>query len=121
MTDTLENLDTGDLLKGDLLNVDVNVDLDADLAAPINGAVAANANVAAPIDASVAANILSENSAGDGDRPAGRDHHADDHRQRGGHLGADLRHRPGLHRAARTPTPRRDRRRRDATAPGDHR
>ena len=44
-------LNTGDLLKGDLLNVDVNVDLDADLAAPINGAVAANANVAAPIDA----------------------------------------------------------------------
>ena len=37
-------------------------DLDADLAAPINGAVAANANVAAPIDASVAANILSEDS-----------------------------------------------------------
>lgn len=62
VTDTLEGLDTGDLLKGDLLAVDVNVDLDADLAAPINGAVAANANVAAPIDASVAANILSENS-----------------------------------------------------------
>ena len=62
VTDGLGQLDTGDLLKGDLLNVDVNVDLDADLAAPINGAVAANANVAAPIDASVAANILSENS-----------------------------------------------------------
>ena len=58
----MNQLDTGDLLKGDLLNVDVNVDLDADLAAPINGAVAANANVAAPIDASVAVNILSENS-----------------------------------------------------------
>ena len=62
VTDTVDQLDTGDLLKGDLLNVDVNVDLDADLAAPINGAVAANANVAAPIDAAVAANILSENS-----------------------------------------------------------
>lgn len=62
VTDTLAGLNTGDLLKGDLLNVDVNVDLDADLAAPINGAVAANANVAAPIDASVAANILSEGS-----------------------------------------------------------
>jgi hypothetical protein len=62
VTDTLAGLNTGDLLKGDLLNVDVNVDLDADLAAPINGAVAANANIAAPIDASVAANILSENS-----------------------------------------------------------
>ena len=62
VTDTIDGLDTGDLLKGDLLNVDVNVDLDADLAAPINGAVAANANVAAPIDAAVAANILSEDS-----------------------------------------------------------
>lgn len=58
----INQLDTGDLLEGDLLNVDVNVDLDADLAAPINGAVAANANVAAPIDASVAANILSDSS-----------------------------------------------------------
>jgi hypothetical protein len=62
VTDGLGNLDTGDLLKGDLLNVDVNVDLDADLAAPINGAVAANANVASPIDASVSANILSDDS-----------------------------------------------------------
>ena len=62
VTDTINGLDTGDLLKGDLLNVDVNVDLDADLAAPINGAVAANANVAAPIDAAVAANILSDDS-----------------------------------------------------------
>src|SRR6185436_3061304 len=58
VTDTLGQLNTGDLLKGDLLNVDVNVDL----AAPINGAVAANANVAAPIDAAVSANILSDNS-----------------------------------------------------------
>jgi hypothetical protein len=40
----------------------VNVDADADIAAPVNGAVAANANVAAPIDASVAANIGSEGS-----------------------------------------------------------
>jgi hypothetical protein len=62
VTDTLDHLDTGDLLKGDLLNVDVNVDLDADLAAPINGAVAANANIAAPIDAAVSANILSNDS-----------------------------------------------------------
>lgn len=45
------------LLEGGLLNVDVQATLDADLAAPIAGAVAANANVAAPIDASVAANI----------------------------------------------------------------
>ncbi|MDP3968766.1 MAG: hypothetical protein Q8Q02_10820 [Nocardioides sp.] len=62
VTDTINRLDTGDLLKGDLLNIDVNVNLDADLAAPINGAVAANANIAAPIDAAVAANVLSENS-----------------------------------------------------------
>ena len=62
VTDTLAGLDTGDLLEGDLLAVDVNVDLDADLAAPINGAVAANANVAAPIDAAVSANILSDGS-----------------------------------------------------------
>jgi hypothetical protein len=62
VTDTVGGLDTGDLLSGDLLNVDVNVDLDADLAAPINGAVAANANVAAPIDAAVSANILSDGS-----------------------------------------------------------
>jgi len=44
-------------LDGNLLNVDVNLNADAAIAAPINGAVAANANVAAPIDASVAANI----------------------------------------------------------------
>jgi hypothetical protein len=47
----------GSLGSGDLLNVDVNLDGDLDLAAPIAGAVAANANVAAPIDAAVAANI----------------------------------------------------------------
>jgi hypothetical protein len=47
----------GTTLDGDLLNVDVNLDGDLDLAAPIDGAVAANANVAAPIDAAVAANI----------------------------------------------------------------
>ena len=101
VTDTLDGLDTGDLLKGDLLNVDVNVDLDADLAAPINGAVAANANVAAPIDAAVAANILSEDSEADGDRPAGRDHHPDDHGQRRGDLGPGLGHRPVVGRAGR--------------------
>jgi hypothetical protein len=46
-----------DALSAPLLNVDVNAAIDADLAAPIAGAVAANANVAAPIDAAVAANI----------------------------------------------------------------
>ena len=44
-------------MSGDLLNVNVDLAADLDLAAPINGAVAANANVAAPIDAAVAANI----------------------------------------------------------------
>jgi hypothetical protein len=42
-----------------LLDLDVNVDLTADAAAPISAAVAANANVAAPIDAAVSANVLS--------------------------------------------------------------
>lgn len=47
------------LLADGLLNVDVNAAVDADIAAPIAGAVAANANVAAPINASVSANVLS--------------------------------------------------------------
>lgn len=47
----------GDPLSGDLLDVDVDLAADLDLAAPIAGAVAANANVAVPIDAAVAANI----------------------------------------------------------------
>jgi hypothetical protein len=50
-------VDTGDALSGDVLDIDVNLTADADLAAPIAGAVAANANVAAPIDAAAAANI----------------------------------------------------------------
>lgn len=45
---------------GNLLNADVNIDADADVAAPVNGAVAANANIAAPINAAAAANIGSE-------------------------------------------------------------
>ena len=52
-------IETGDALSGDLLEVDVNLAADLDVAAPIAGAVAANANVAAPIDAAVAANIAS--------------------------------------------------------------
>jgi hypothetical protein len=51
------------LLDGDLVNVNVNAAIDAHLAAPVAGAVAANANVAAPIDASAAANVLSVDSA----------------------------------------------------------
>ncbi|QFZ17813.1 hypothetical protein [Saccharothrix syringae] len=49
--------DTAAALDGGLLNIDVDVAADLDLAAPINGAVALNANIAAPIDAAVAANI----------------------------------------------------------------
>src|SRR6188472_1077950 len=43
-----------------LLNVDANVDLGLDLAAPVDLAVAANLNVAAPIEAAASANLLSE-------------------------------------------------------------
>ena len=49
-------------LSGNLLDVNVDLAADVDLAAPIAGAVAANANVAAPIDAAVAANIGSVGS-----------------------------------------------------------
>ena len=52
----------GDAANGDLLNVNVDLNGDANIAAPINGAVAANANVAAPIDAAVAANVGSVDS-----------------------------------------------------------
>jgi hypothetical protein len=45
-----------------LLNLNVDLALDADIAAPIDAAIAANANVAAPIDAAVAANIASPDS-----------------------------------------------------------
>lgn len=54
---TLSGIETGDALSGDVLDIDVNLAADADVTAPIAGAVAANANVAAPIDAAVAANI----------------------------------------------------------------
>jgi hypothetical protein len=47
---------------GNLLNVNVNLNGDVGIAAPIDGAVAANANVAAPIDAAVAANVGSVDS-----------------------------------------------------------
>ena len=45
-----------------LLDVNANVDLGLDLAAPVDLAVAANLNVAAPIEASAAANVLSSNA-----------------------------------------------------------
>jgi len=46
-----------------LLDLDVNLDLALDLAAPVDAAVAANANAAIPLDAAVGANVLSVNSA----------------------------------------------------------
>jgi len=42
-----------------LLDLDVNLDLALDLAAPVDAAVAANANAAIPLDAAVGANVLS--------------------------------------------------------------
>ena len=61
-TSTTTNTGTGALDGGPLLNVNVDVNADADIAAPIDGAVAANANVAAPINAGVAANVGSIDS-----------------------------------------------------------
>jgi len=57
-TSTIGDITSG----GNLLDVNVDLTADANLAAPIAGAVAANANVAAPIDASVAANVASFDS-----------------------------------------------------------
>jgi len=57
-TDPVQDTVDG-VLDAGLLHVDANVHLDADLASPVAGAVAANANVAAPIDAAVSANIAS--------------------------------------------------------------
>ena len=45
-----------------LLDLNVNLDLALDTAAPINAAAAANINLAAPIDAAVSANIGSVDS-----------------------------------------------------------
>jgi hypothetical protein len=56
VTGGAENLLNG----GSLLDANVNIDANANLAAPLDGAVAANANVAAPIDAAVAANVGSD-------------------------------------------------------------
>ncbi|GAA2158407.1 peptidoglycan-binding protein [Pedococcus bigeumensis] len=61
-TDATRAATSAGALDGNLLNVDVDLAADLDLAAPIAGAVAANANVAAPIDAAVAANIGSIDS-----------------------------------------------------------
>jgi hypothetical protein len=61
-TDPAPAVSSGGTLDGPLLNVNADVNLDAHLAAPVAGAVAANANVAAPIDASASANIGSIDS-----------------------------------------------------------
>jgi hypothetical protein len=45
-----------------LLDVVADLNLDLNLAAPIDGGVAANANAGAPVDAGVSANLLSVNS-----------------------------------------------------------
>lgn len=45
-----------------LLDLDIDLGLDAAIAAPVDAAIAANANVAAPIDAAVAANVGSVGS-----------------------------------------------------------
>ena len=54
---------------GSLLDANINVHAHANLAAPIDGAVAANANVAAPIDAAVGANIGSPDSVAEAAAP----------------------------------------------------
>jgi hypothetical protein len=61
-TPATDSTTVGNLADGNLLNVNVNLDGDLNLAAPIDGAVAANANAAAPIDAAVSANIASPDS-----------------------------------------------------------
>jgi hypothetical protein len=61
-TDPVGTATGGGALDGPLLNVNVDVNADAHVAAPIDGAVAANANVAAPIDAAVGANVASVDS-----------------------------------------------------------
>jgi len=45
-----------------LLDLNADLDLALDIAAPIDAAVAANANAAVPLDAAVGANVLSVNS-----------------------------------------------------------
>jgi hypothetical protein len=47
---------------GSLLDANVNLHADANLAAPVDGAVAAQGNVAAPVDAAVSANVASPGS-----------------------------------------------------------
>ena len=43
-----------------ILDLDANIDVALDIAAPIDASVAANANAALPLDAAASANVLSE-------------------------------------------------------------
>jgi hypothetical protein len=60
---------------GSLLDANVNLHADANLAAPIDGAVAAQGNVAAPVDAAVAANVGSPGAAAEALAPQQVDIH----------------------------------------------
>jgi len=60
---------------GSLLDANINIHADANLAAPIDGAVAAQANVAAPIDAAVSANVASPGAAAEALAPQQVDIH----------------------------------------------
>jgi len=54
---------------GSLLDANVNLHANADLAAPVDGAVAANGNIAAPVDAAVAANVGSPDAVAEAAAP----------------------------------------------------
>jgi len=60
---------------GSLLDANVNVHANANLTAPIDGAVAANGNVAAPVDAAVGANIGSAGAVSEAVAPQELDIH----------------------------------------------
>jgi hypothetical protein len=60
---------------GSLLDANVNLHADANLAAPVDGAVAAQGNVAAPIDAAVSANVASPGAAAEALAPQQVDIH----------------------------------------------
>ena len=62
---------------GSLLDANVNLHADANLAAPIDGAVAAQGNVAAPVDAAVSANVLSPGAEAEALAPQQVDIHQD--------------------------------------------
>lgn len=60
---------------GSLLDANINLHADANLAAPIDGAVAAQGNIAAPIDAAVSANVASPGAAAEALAPQQVDIH----------------------------------------------